>query len=107
MVSTTWAGTGAGMPSPVRSSTSGAITVIGPPVSMIAANRVDDPGDDTATTARSTGCGLRPRPSPKSVYTYCQASAKPVDHWSARCWCSHHLDVADVAHLDDVEELRQ
>jgi hypothetical protein len=53
--------------SPPESRRSDAMTVIGPPVSTTAWKVAGAPSVETSTTARSTGCGLRPRPSPKSV----------------------------------------
>lgn len=93
--------------SPPAANTSAATTVIGPPVSMIAENRVVDPGAETATTARRTGCGLRPRPSPKSVYAYCQASAKPVNHRIVRCRRPHHLDFTEIRLGDRSKQLSE
>jgi hypothetical protein len=52
---------------PPVSSRPEATTVIGPPVSMTAWNVAGACGVATSTTARRTGCGLRPGPSPKSV----------------------------------------
>jgi hypothetical protein len=59
------------------SANAGEITVIGPPVSIMATNITGRNGGPTGTTARRTGCGRKPRPSPKSVFGYSQASAKP------------------------------
>jgi len=92
---------------PATWSTSAATTVIGPPVSMIAAKRFGAPGAATPTTARSAGCGLRPCPSPKSVSLYCQALAKPASHRLVRCRGAHHFDLAEIGAGEHIEQLGQ
>ena len=62
---------------PAASTSAGEVTVIGPPVPIMAANVTGRRGGPTGTTARRTGCSRKPRPTPKSVYGYIQASANP------------------------------